>query len=199
MPFVVIVLIAAIAVGYARGGRLHRVADAELGWAWLLFAGVALQVAVDIASGRGLLADAPGTVLLVTSHAMVIGWIVLNRFRPGMVLIFLGLALNAVVIVANGGMPVDPTAIDAAGLPAVDALHGKHTLMHDGTRFTFLADIIPVPPLRTVISVGDIVLAAGLIPLVSHLMTYRSAVERRGGPREPLDTSGTSEAQRDSV
>jgi hypothetical protein len=193
VPFVVLVLGAAIVVGYARGGRLHRVAEAELGWTWLLFAGVGLQVAVDLTAARGLLPDVPGTVLLVVSHALVIGWIVANRFRPGMVLIFLGLLMNAVVIAANGGMPVDPAAIDDAGLPAVDALYGKHTLMDEGTRLPFLADIIPVPPLRSIISVGDVVLAAGLIPLVSHLMTYRSAVERRGGLRGPVDVERSAE------
>jgi hypothetical protein len=183
MPFTLLVIALAVAVGYARGGRLHRLADSGLGWNWLLVVGFGLQGLVNVAAARWGLPDAPGTALLVASHLLVLGWIVLNRYRPGMVLIFVGLALNAVVITANGGMPVDPDAIDAAGLPAVEELEGKHTLMDEDTRLPYLADIIPVRPLRTIISVGDIVLAAGLIPLVSALMTYRPPAERRGGPR----------------
>lgn len=183
MPFTLLVLVIAVAVGYARGGRLHRLADSGLGWNWLLVVGFGLQGLVNVAAARWGLPDLPATALLVVSHLLVLGWIVLNRYRPGMVLIFVGLALNAAVITANGGMPVDPDAIDSAGLRPVEQLEGKHTLMNDGTRLPYLADIIPMPPLRTIISIGDIVLAAGLIPLIGHLMTYRTPVERRGGPR----------------
>lgn len=186
MPLVIITVGGAIVVSYLRGGRISRIADAELRHTWLLFVGLLLQLAVDAASVRGLLEDPAGYLLLLASQVLVLVWVLVNWWRPGMVLIGLGLLLNAVVIGANGAMPVSQQAIDALGIGDVTVHPGKHELMTEATRLPWLADILPLPPLRTIISVGDIVLAAGLIPLVHHLMTYRTAVERRGGPRRAV-------------
>lgn len=192
MPFTALALTAAILVGYARGGRLRRVADSEVRASGALFAGLAVQLAVDVGALRGYVAGTMATVLLAISFVLVALWIVANRYRPGIPLIALGLLANSVVVIANGGMPVDPDAIAAAGLPLRDALHGKHTLLTSETRLALLADIIPIPVLRSVISVGDVVLTAGLIPFVSHLMTYEPAAERRGGSRSRSHTGGPS-------
>lgn len=190
MAFTLVVIAIAVAAGYARGGRISRLADARLRWSSLLFVGLAIQIAVDVVAPRvETFQGAAGTGLLVLSHLFVAGWIFANRYRPGILLVFLGLLLNAVVIAANGGMPVDPQAIADAGLPAREVLYGKHVIMTDTTQFAFLGDVFPIAVLRTVISIGDIVLAAGLVPLVGHLMTYRPATERRGGPREKVATT----------
>lgn len=185
MPFTVIVLGVGVTIGYLRGGRLSRIAEIVV-WSWLLLVGLALQVAVQATASRGQLPSLVGTGLLLASQLLVAVWVVLNRYRPGMPLIFLGLLLNAVVLAANGAMPVAPEAIAAIGLPGVEPVPGKHEIMTDGTRLRYLADVVPLPPLRTIVSVGDIVLGAGIIPLLSHLMTYRTPSERRGGRRRPL-------------
>ncbi len=185
MPFTVLVLGVAVALGYLRGGRLSRIAEV-VAWSWLLLVGLALQLAVEAASSRGQLPGALGTGLLLAGQMLVAVWALLNRYLPGMPLIFLGLLLNAIVLTANGAMPVAPEAIAAIGLPGSEPQGGKHELMTDDTRLGWLADVVPLPPLRTIVSVGDIVLAAGIIPLLSHLMTYRTRAERRGGRRGPL-------------
>lgn len=185
MPFTVLVLGIAVTIGYLRGGRLSRIAEG-IGWSWLLLVGLALQVAVESAAPHDELPSPVVTGLLLASQLLVAVWVVANRYRHGMALIFLGLLLNAVVLVANGAMPVDPEAIAAIGLPGVEPLTGKHELMTDDTRFRYLADVVPLPPLRTIVSVGDVLLGAGIIPLMSHLMTYRTPSERRGGPRKSL-------------
>lgn len=185
MPFTVLVLSVAVISGYLRGGRLSRIAEG-VGWSWLLLVGLALQVAVDATGPGGQLPSLVGTGLLLASQLLVAVWGFLNRFRPGMPLVLLGLLLNAVVLVANGAMPVAPEAIAAIGLPGVEPISGKHELMTDHSRLRYLADIVPLPPLRTIVSIGDIVLGAGLIPLLSHLMSYRTPSERRGGRRSPL-------------
>lgn len=182
MPFVLAVLIIAVVVSYLRGGRLGHVADAPLGWTWLLFAGVAVQVAVTIAAGRGWLTDAGATgwSLLLLSQLLVVAFLVANRFLPGIWLVAAGLALNAVVIAANGAMPVDPAAIRAIGMEGEGVPPGKHTLMTEATILPWLGDVIPVRPLRSVISIGDLVLAAGLLPMTHALM-------RPPEPSEPDD------------
>ena len=181
VPFTLTVLLVAVAIGYARGGRLHRLVDAPLHWTWLLFVGLALQVAVDVIVGRGLLADASPASwsLLAASQALVLAWVLRNWHLPGMVLVGLGLLANVVVVAANGAMPVDPEAIVAVGGDPAALEPGKHTLLTDQTRLPWLADVWPLPLLRSIISIGDVVLAAGLLPLTHHLMTYRTAPERR--------------------
>ena len=173
MPFVLAVLIVAIAVSYLRGGRLRHLADAPLRLSWLLFAGVAVQIGINLAAGRGWLPDAglSGWSLLLLSQLLVIAFLIANRQLPGTWLIAGGLLLNAVVIAANQAMPVDPAAIRAIGMEGATVPPGKHTLMTEATRLPWLADIIPVPPLRSIISVGDLVLGAGVLPLTHALMT----------------------------
>lgn len=181
MFFTLAVIVLAVGASYLRGGRLSRLADVTLHLPWLLLVGLALQVAVDVASARGLLGDATteGWVLLLISQVLVVAWVIANRHLPGTVLIALGLVLNAVVIAANGAMPVAPEALAALGAEPGVTPTGKHTLLTEETRLPWLADILPLPPLRSVISVGDIVLAAGLLPLTHALMTYRPVEERR--------------------
>lgn len=187
MPLTVLIVGAAVVVSLLRGGRFRRIAEADLRSTWLLFVGLGLQLIVDAAAARGHLEGNAGYALLLTSQLLVVGWTLANWWRPGMLLIFLGLALNATVMAANGAMPVAPEAIAAIGLEGAEVPPGKHELMTEDTRLPFLADIWPLPPIRTIISVGDVVLAAGLIPLVHHLMTYRTPAERRGGQRRRQD------------
>jgi hypothetical protein len=188
VPFVLVSIALAVAASYARGGRLHRIADAPLRWSWLLFLGVVLQVVVDLGAARGFLPDAGWSsyLLLLTSQLVVLGWVVANWHLPGMRLVTIGLALNALVISANGAMPVDPDAIRALGIDGATVPPGKHTLLDDQTRLPWLADIWPLPPLRSIISVGDVVLAAGLIPLTHALMSSRSGATATDGdvPRD---------------
>jgi len=172
VPFVLLVLIVAVAASRLRGGRVANLAQASLSRPWLLFLAVALQVAVDLGTSSGFLGDASGTgwALLVTSQLVVLGFVVANRHLPGMALVALGLAFNAVVMAANGAMPVDPEAIRALGMEDPELIPGKHTLLGEHTLLPWLADIIPVRPLRSIISVGDVVLGLGLVPLTHALM-----------------------------
>jgi hypothetical protein len=79
--------------------------------------------------------------------------------------------LNAFVILANGGMPVDPTALAASGKPPPsDSLH---VILAPETRLPFLADILLVPIVNNIYSVGDFVLAVGGFLLAFRLVKQR--------------------------
>lgn len=184
VPLTLVVVVAALAISLLRGGRLGRLVDAPIRHSWLLAVGIALQIGVDVSAARGLSPGVLSSAVLVSSQLLVVAWVVVNRYRPGMPLILLGLLMNLAVIAANGAMPVDPEAVTAAGGPDLVAPLGKHELLTDATRLPFLADIFGIGLLRTVVSAGDVVLAAGLIPLVHDLMTYRPPHVRRGGRRQ---------------
>ncbi len=181
MSFVLLVLAIAVVASLLRGGRFGRLALAPLQWVWLLFVGVLLQIAADALVIAGVL-EVTGRLtygLLLASQVLVITWVLANWQLPGLVLVAIGLILNATVMAANGAMPVDPEAIAAIGRDSSELVRGKHVLLDEDTRLPWLADIWPVPVLRSVISIGDVVLAAGLIPITHYLMTYRPPSERR--------------------
>jgi hypothetical protein len=82
-----------------------------------------------------------------------------NIGLTGAKLIAVGGALNLVVVILNGGMPVDPGAVATAGatMPS-DALHVPLT---EATRLSALGDVIGFALLHAVYSVGDFCIAIG--------------------------------------
>lgn len=169
MPFVLIVLVLSVAVGRLAGGRVSHLARIELQRTWLVFLAVGVQLALVAVSASGGHGAAWGRPLLAASHLAVLAFIAANRRQPGMPLVFVGLALNAIVIIANGAMPVAPEALAALGGDGtVDP--GKHEALDTSTRLPVLADVIPVPFLRSVVSLGDLALAAGVGMLVVFRM-----------------------------
>lgn len=92
-----------------------------------------------------------------------------NRRNPGMAMLGLGLLLNLLVILLNGGMPVSPLAIAAvkpdsvvSAIAATDFVHVAGTAT---ARLPWLSDILPIAGptwLRSVASPGDCLLFAGI-------------------------------------
>lgn len=90
--------------------------------------------------------------------------------------ILLGWALNATVIAANGGMPVSSSALRAAGYTgSVEEIEHvrKHVPMSSETSLAWLGDVIAIPPLERVVSVGDVVVLMGIAGLLVAGMTAR--------------------------
>lgn len=171
MVLVLATVLGAIAFGYARRGRLGNLAFVELRHGWLVVVSVLAQgalAAVKVAGGPVTAVSAP---LLVASHGALLAFVVCNRLLPGMLLVFTGFAMNAAVITANGAMPVSAQALlTVSGGEATTISPGKHRLLVDGDVLTPLADVFAIPVLRTVVSAGDVVLAAGVGILMVNLM-----------------------------
>lgn len=95
---------------------------------------------------------------------------VCNWRLHGMRAIALGICINALVIVANAGMPVGLSAVATLG-DAVNANRAVersplYRLQEDRTRMIVLADVLPVPgpgPVRAVVSLGDLLLFTGVV------------------------------------
>lgn len=166
----------ALVAGLARGGSLTSLAETRVRWLILLFEGLFIQVAFDVWDPPGL-TQSGGLAVLLLSNAAVGTFLVLNRRIPGTLVIAAGLLLNTIVIAANQAMPVSPSAAETAGLEPPSSISDdlKHERLDSETRLGWLGDIIPVPGIKEVLSLGDIVLALGAARLVYMQTTKRSA------------------------
>lgn len=181
-----ILVAAGLVAGVARGGKIANLAATQFKWVGLVFAGLAIQAGTELYShfvDPRLGEDRRGILLLAVSYALLIAFLALNRAQPGTSLMALGLLLNIVVIFANGGMPVSMTAARAAGFDPSGYLKAsiKHQVMGPGTALWFLGDVIPLPVLRNIVSIGDVLLGVGIFIFVQHRVGY--------SPRRKLNRS----------
>jgi hypothetical protein len=197
VSLVLVVLAVALAIGWLRGGSLDRLGALPLRSRRLVVAALLAQLAGTVVGG-------PFYPLgLITSAVLVVAFLVRNRGIRGTGLVALGLLANALVVGANGAMPVSAEAAGRAGTGIQDLLTGadaRHELTGPGTRLDWLGDVLPVPlPLRPeVISPGDVLVAAGLGQLVVLGMLGAGAPGQRQGRRRgavpplPAWTSATT-------
>ena len=149
-------------------------------WLILLIEGLLVQLVFDIWDPPGL-TNAGALAVLLIANLSVLAFLILNRSLPGVILIAAGLLLNTCVITANQAMPVSAAAARRAGLEEPTEVRGdlKHELLDDDTKIGFLGDVIPVPVLQEVLSIGDIVLALGVARLVYVQTTGSTSTRRR--------------------
>jgi hypothetical protein len=157
-------LVAGFVLGLATGGNWRNLARLDLKLWPALVAGVIVRAAAPLLGGLALSASIAG-LLLVAVVALV------NRAISGAWLLGLGALLNGVVTFLNRGMPVDPGALALSGkaLPP-DRLH---VILGPDTRLSFLADVLLVPVINNIYSIGDVVLAIGGFWMVFRLVRSR--------------------------
>lgn len=160
-------MVGALVIGWVTGGSLARLGDVPLhGWRLVIAAVVAATVGVLVASTGGAVGRAGGVAGLVGAAACLLVLMTRNRRVEGVPLIAAGLLLNAVVIGANGAMPVSLYAQSRAGVSTTTLVEGnspRHEVAGPETRLRRLGDVIPVAlPLRPeTVSPGDILIVAG--------------------------------------
>ena len=148
--------------GLVRGGSLEGLAATNFRFIWLVFAGFVVQVGFTVWNPAWL-SETGELAVIVGSNALVAVFLMVNLRLPGMLVAATGLILNVTVIAANGAMPVSLEAADVAGTDREISDFGiKHEPLDDNTVFPWIADVIPLPGLSTLISAGDIFLAAGV-------------------------------------
>ena len=172
MGFIVVALVAGVALGLIRGGSFRHLGNVSFRWWPVLVAGLVVQGASSFVGGS------TGVVMLVASFGVLMAFAAANVRLAGMGLVLVGIALNTTTIALNGGMPVRPSAVVAAGIAGWDEVDDlnygtKRHLERPDDDLMVLSDIIPVPPLRQVLSFGDIVLSVGVADLVMHVMVVR--------------------------
>lgn len=181
--------ILAVAVGTVGGlgagalgaGRPRHLAPAQRLRLWpLLAAGLGLQVAGSAPAAGGR------PVALLASYALLVVFAGANAQVVGMWLVAVGIALNGLVMAVDGGMPVSRAAVVAAGLAGPGQASGlrlpagRH-LERPSDQLVAAADVVPVAPLREVVSLGDLVADVGVADVLVHLLR-RPRERRRRAP-----------------
>jgi MFS transporter, DHA3 family, macrolide efflux protein len=183
-------LVIGLALGVAAGGNILNLASVRMRLLQLLFLGLVVRYATQYAIEIGITeADTYRLFLFGGGFLLLLIGLWVNREQPGLPLAFVGILLNAVVIVVNGGyMPVWEPSVVAAGLTPAEVGSTFHRIVSatpaGGIPSDFLAqagplgDIIPIPfPfIQNVISIGDLFLGAGL-GFFLFAVTVRTPVE----------------------
>ena len=160
MKLILLVIAAALIVGFLTGGSFRYFPSIPLGWWSLAIGGIVLQF-LPLSGDAGFWA-------LVASFVLLLAFALLNLRAPGFILICCGLLLNAIVIFANHGMPVGREALIRSGQGSTltdlrENGGSKHHLADDDTVLLVLGDSIVIPqPIGVAVSVGDLCVYLGV-------------------------------------
>jgi hypothetical protein len=160
--------LACLATVPLTGGRLMRLLELRVRWSSAALGALALQVAITTVAPTG--SAALHALLHIASYGLAGACLLANRRIKGLPVLALGAALNTVAILANHGvMPASARAMEIAGLPPAGHFANSAPVAHP--HLLALGDVIPVPgpwPLGNVISLGDLVITAGLLWVLHH-------------------------------
>ncbi len=131
--------------GLLTGGRLDNLLKRRLRWPLIVVAAFLVKE-LELRSPLGT--SPAGPAVYVISLFVLIAWTVWHRNElPGIGLVAVGMSMNAIATLANGGrMPVAPAAAYLG--PPVLRQQGRwaeYTLMGPGTRLDWLGDWILFP------------------------------------------------------
>jgi hypothetical protein len=173
------ILLYAVVLGFAAGMVRARLNGRPFqtnppGRLGLLFIAALLQaMAIYFPVTREVMPDWLAALFLIGTQICFLAFVWLNRTQPGFLLLGTGLALNLLVMIANGGwMPVSPQVIanlfpGAVLDPGMRVGWSKDILLLPaGTHLRWLSDCMLLPawfPQRAAFSLGDILIAAGAL------------------------------------
>ena len=164
-------ILVGLLLGLRAGGRLDNLGNIQLRWPLLLVAAVIVRFGTEALLNAGVdIVEMLRAPLLATGFVLLLIGLWVNRFYPGLSVTFVGVLLNGLVIVLNGGyMPIWATSLEAAGLTPEDVTSALHIIVPGEAsdffvRALVLGDIIPIPipVIQNVASLGDLFLTAGL-------------------------------------
>jgi Family of unknown function (DUF5317) len=169
--------VALVVVLVTRGSfsRLFRLPIQSI---WMVLVALAIQLFlafVELPSDRF---DDLGFALVMASYTFLLAFCFVNLRISMMWVIGLGIALNALVIGLNQGMPTaDHEVTTRSGRTIEEPIErtAKHRPESDDDLLPFLGDRLRVPnPVDEVISIGDVVIGLGII-----LVCYQGSRVRR--------------------
>jgi hypothetical protein len=165
--FIVYAIAIGLVLGLVFGGSLDALGNLRFRWPWLAIGGLVVQIALFSDPVAGVIGGA-GVPIYVASSVAVLIAVLRNIPLRGLILVAAGALSNLAAIVANGGyMPADPGALALAGLPPKAGFSNSITTGDPALRP--LTDQFALPawvPLANVFSVGDVLIALGMIVVI---------------------------------
>jgi hypothetical protein len=179
------ILALAVVVGLAaslvrhRGRACRQIAAIPLRSAWLALLALALQW--PLLQAPGGLSQQVGVqqTLFLLSHLLLLAFVWRNRRLVGIQIVGLGVLCNLLVIIANGGfMPITPETLIRINPGSTlerwrVGIHYGYSkdiiLLREQARLWALSDILVIPPpfpRPTAFSVGDLLIASGIMALL---------------------------------
>jgi MFS family permease len=200
-------ILLALLTGALLGGGLPRLADLRLRWLPLLAAALVIRIGAVLIRANVPSLDVPLGAAFILVYALILVWLAGNWRVPGLQIASVGIGLNTLAITLNGGMmPIWAQAFSAAGFqPNAIAGDPFHFLASANSLTTFVSsgglfgDVIPIPLpfIRDVVSVGDVLLALGIFWAIVYSMTRPDAPVRASliFGASPLRPTAASEFQ----
>lgn len=169
-----------IIIGKLRGGSFSNIKDANLEKWYFIISGFLVEFTAVFMASKGVRFFIDNIMPIhCLSYLLLFAGIYFNRRILAFKIIFIGIFLNFIVIMANGGqMPVSGEAMLNIGL--IENMHnirdGKiitHALINNHTVFKFLGDIFVLPepyPRPKIFSIGDVIMAVGIFMYIQEIM-----------------------------
>lgn len=179
-------IIISLIVGFLRKGNLRALAQLKLKWGWIFPLLLIVELAVFMLQNDiKFLGKISGSIYIVV-YVLGLLFLFMNRKNPGFNLILIGVFLNFLVMVINGGrMPVSVEAaavLDPGYIEALkDSLYAKHTMLNSSTYLGILGDVIPISdpyPRTQIISIGDILMNIGIFFFIQYLMIHHPITKK---------------------
>jgi hypothetical protein len=169
--FILYALVIGFVAGLLLGGRPAGLADLQFRWPWLIIGGLFIQVVLFSDQVAGAVGDL-GPPIYVGSTGLVFLGVLRNIDITGMKIVALGAASNLAAIIANGGyMPAGRGALEALGKSDPTIYSNSAYLEHPALEP--LTDILALPawlPFSNIFSVGDVLIAAGVMVIIVAAM-----------------------------
>lgn len=149
-------------------GHWRTLTQLRVNAAWLLAAGLVIQISLEYVTFSSDQIETVGYGLLMISYALILAFCLVNVPTRGFGVVAIGIAMNALVIGLNQGMPTSPIGVDSQGnrirKPVVQTV--KHRQERADDILGGLGDKILFPsPLNTLVSFGDLIIAVGICEL----------------------------------
>jgi hypothetical protein len=178
----ILTVAAAALIVIVTWGDVRELGRLKIAGVWLLFIGLAIQIALEFIDFSNDELDTIGYGLLMVSYAFILSFCFANISIRGFGVISVGIALNALVIGLNQGMPTVGIGNDKNGNRIEKPVERtvKHRQETDDDLLGVLGDKIVLPaPFDTVVSFGDLILSVG----ICELAYYGTRRKRRRGTR----------------
>ena len=175
--FVLYAIAIGLVVGKLTGGSIGALAEMRIRWSWLILGGLIFQLVLFSGPVADRVGDL-GPILYVASTGVVLGAVLRNWRIVGLPIVVVGALSNAAAILANGGfMPASPGALLALGRSFPATYSNSSIVPHPALEP--LTDIFAVPPplpFANVFSMGDVLIALGVLVVITMGMRRRRQV-----------------------